>query len=167
MSGCPVSIGDRDKNLLARQFLERVVNNTVDEIFFIPRGAAATADEHLCAFLPLSVALRVTHYNACLSAKVAQVKDIFAAKIGSLASNLYSRIATPDVHEENNRDAVEAFMDGFFKDLGYRSVVWLTPFERAALELRIEEALAASGPEELSEKDAIALIDAQIGRAHV
>lgn len=159
LNGCPVPIGDREKNLLARQFLERVVNNTVDGIFFIPRGAAETVDDHLCAFLPLSVALRATHYEVCLSAKVGQVKDIFAAKIGSLASNLYSRIATPDVHEENERQSVDAFMNGFFEDLGYRSVAWLTPFERSVLEQRIQEALKASGENELSEPAAKAIIE--------
>ena len=159
LTGCPVPIGEREKNPLARQYLERVANNTVDGIFFIPRGAADSVDEHLCAFLPLSVALRVTHYDVCLSAKVGQVKDIFAAKIGSLASDLYSRIATPDIHEENERKSVDAFMDGFFKDLGYRSVVWLTPFERAALEKRVGEALVISGQEQLSEQEALALID--------
>lgn len=156
--GCPVPIGDRDKNILARQFLERVVNNTVDGIFFIPRGAAQTVDDHLCAFLPLSVALRATHYDACLSAKVGQVKDIFAAKIGSLASDLYSRIATPDVHEENERKAVETFMDGFFNDLGYRSVAWLTAFERSTLERQLAALLASSGKAALSEQDALTLI---------
>ncbi|WP_242122989.1 hypothetical protein [Sphingobium sp. Sx8-8] len=158
LPGCPVPVGDREKSALARQFLERVVNNTVDGIFFIPRGAAESVDDHLCAFLPLSVAMRVGHYDTCLSAKVGQVKDIFAAKIGALASNLYSRIGTPDLHEQNSRKAVEAFMDGFFKELGYRSVVWLSPFERAELEAQIAVALAESGQEQLSEQEAKSII---------
>jgi hypothetical protein len=127
IDGCPVLIGDWREESLARQFLERVVNNIVDGIFFIPRGAAETVDDHLCAFLPLSVALRATHYEVCLSAKVGQVKDIFAAKIGSLASNLYSRIATPDVHEENERQSVDAFMNGFFEDLVIEALPGLPP----------------------------------------
>lgn len=159
-NGCPLSIGDKEKNLLARQFLERVVNNNVDGIFFIPRGVTETTDQHLCAFLPLSVALRVTHYDTCLSAKVGQVKNIFAAKIGALASNLYSRIATPDVHEENDRDAVDVFMDRFFNDLGYRSVVWLTAFERGLLKIRLAAALTESGKDVLSEQDTRAIIEA-------
>jgi hypothetical protein len=87
IKGCPIPVGKLENNLLARQYLERVLNNTIDGIFFIPKGSASTVDEHLCAFLPLSVALRVDHYDTCLSAKVAQTKEIFSAKIGSLASN--------------------------------------------------------------------------------
>ncbi|MCE3006463.1 MAG: hypothetical protein LW853_06495 [Rickettsiales bacterium] len=158
LDGCPVTIGDREKKLLARQFLERVVNNTVDGIFFIPRGVTDTVDDHLCAFLLLSVALRVNHYEVCLSAKVGQVKDIFAAKIGALASNIYSRIATPDVHEENDQKSVNAFMEGFFEDLGYRSVAWLSPFERSNLEQRIQEALKKSGGNLISELEAKSII---------
>lgn len=159
VAGCPVPIGERQKNVLARQFLERVVNNTVDGIFFIPEGAASTVDEHLCAFLPLSVALRTSHYDTCLSAKVAQVKEIFAAKIGSLASSLYSRVATPDLHERNDRKSVEAYMETFFIDLGYRSVIWLTPFERNILEQDVNEALAISGKETLTEQEAKKIIE--------
>lgn len=75
-------------------------------------------------------------------------------------AHLYSRIATPDLHEENERPAVETFMDGFFTDLGYRSVAWLTPFERDALHQQIQDALAKSGEHQLSKPDAEALIRA-------
>ncbi len=150
LEGCPVPVGSHEKNVLARQYLERVLNNTVDGIFFIPRGSAETIEEHMCAFLPLSVALRVDHYETCLGAKVAQTKEIFAAKIGSLASNLYVRIATPDMHERHDRKDVQAYTKRFLDELGYSSVLWLTPFQRAELESRVAAALAVSGETELT-----------------
>lgn len=149
IDGIVIPIGDKEKSVLAKQYLERVVNNTVDGMFFIPRGSAKTVEDHLCAFLPLSIAIRNTHYEVCLSAKVGQVKDIFAAKIGSLASNLYSRIATPDIHENNDKSAIESFMDEFFHDLGYKSVVWLSSFERSELEANVRANLEGSGQDVL------------------
>lgn len=160
LAGCPLPIGNVENHVLARQYLERVLNNTVDGIFFIPRGAADTVDDHLCAFLPLSVALRVDHYETCLSAKVGQAKEIFAAKVGSLASNLYARIATPDLHERNDRKAVEAYTKKFLDELGFSSVIWLTPFQRAFLEAKIAETLRASGEDQLTSEEAVGLLSA-------
>lgn len=158
LTGCPIPIGNVENNVLARQYLERVLNNTVDGIFFIPRGSADTVEDHLCAFLPLSVALRIDHYDVCLSAKVGQAKEIFAAKVGSLASNLYSRIATPDLHERNNRKAVEAYTKKFLDELGYSSVVWLTAYQRGFLETKIAETLQLTGQAQLSPEQAVTLL---------
>jgi hypothetical protein len=158
LAGCPVPVGNTENSVLARQYLERVLNNTVDGIFFIPRGSAETVEDHLCAFLPLSVALRVEHYETCLGAKVGQAKEIFAAKVGSLASNLYARIATPDLHERNDRKAVEDYKRIFLEELGYSSVVWLTSYQRSELETRISEALKSSGQEKLTREESLELI---------
>lgn len=160
LAGFPIPIGDRENNVLARQFLERILNNTVDGHFFIPSGVVETVDDHLCAFLPLSIALRADHYETCLTAKVGQVKEIFAAKIGSLASNLYSRIATPDLHEQNDAKAVKTYTKRFFEDLGYDSVVWLSRFEREKLEARISEVLTATGRHAVSTKEAREFLEA-------
>jgi hypothetical protein len=158
LEGCPIPIGNIENNVLARQYLQRVLNNTVDGVFFIPRGSAETVDHHLCAFLPLSVALRVEHYDTCLSSKVGQTKEIFAAKVGSLASELYARIATPDLHERNDRKAVEAYTKQFLEELGYESVVWLTPYQRGYLEEKISEVLKGSGKDQITREDAAALL---------
>jgi hypothetical protein len=158
LTGLPSPIGNLEHNVLARQYLERVLNNTVDGIFFIPRHSADTVEEHLCAFVPLSIALRVDHYDVCLSAKVAQAKEIFAAKVGSLASNLYARIATPDLHEHNPPKTVEDYTNKFLEDLGYKSLIWITPLQRAYLEAKIAELLKASGQAELTPQEAAALL---------
>lgn len=154
LDGCPIPVGNLENNVLARQYLERVLNNTVDGIFFIPKGSSDTVGEHLCAFLSLSVALRADHYDICLSAKVAQTKEIFSAKIGSIASGLYSRIATPDLHERNNRAAVDAYTKAFHDDLGYSSVLWLSQFQRSCFAAKIAEALVGSGRDQVTEREA-------------
>ena len=160
VDGCPIPIGNLENNVLARQFLERVLNNTVDGIFFIPKGSTNTATQHLCAFLPLSVALRADHYDTLLGAKVGQASEIFAAKVGSLASNLYSRIATPDLRERHDSSAVAAYTKAFFAELGYSSVAWLSPFQRETLKTRVGNALAESGQENLSEEQAAEMLKA-------
>jgi len=154
LAGCPLPLGKKENSVLARQFLERMLNNTVDGFFFIPRGTADTVDEHLCAFLPLSIALRSDHYDTCLEAKVAQAQEIFAAKVGSLASNLYSRIATPDIHEKNDKSVVRDYTQAFFEDLGYSSVIWLTTFQREQLESAIASRLAQTGADKIDQKEA-------------
>lgn len=153
IEGCPIPTGDIEKNILARQFLERVVHNTVDNIFFIPRGSTETVQDHLCAFLPLSIALRADHYETLLNAKVGQVREIFQAKIGSLTSSLYGKIGTPDIHDRNDKAAVDGFMKEFFEDLGYSSVVWLTPFQRRAFENAVSERVRDKGGQGLDEPE--------------
>lgn len=133
LNGCPIPVGNTKSEVLAKQYLERVLNNTVDGLFFVPKGSAHTVDEHLCAFLPLSIALKVGHYDVCLAAKVAQAKPIFAAKIGSMASNLYGRVATPDLIEEVGRIAADTYKAEFFEELGLSNMLWLSPFEREQL----------------------------------
>lgn len=159
IDGFPFLVGELDRSILARQYLDRVLNNTVDGIFFIPKGAAQGVEKHLCAFLPLSVALRVDHYDVCLSAKVAQVEEIFAAKIGSLASGLYGRIATPDLSETQPPDTVKSYKENFFDELGYAQVAWLSPVEKKALKARVRDAVARRNGEPLSPDDAAKLLD--------
>lgn len=158
MDGFPFRVGELDRKVLARQYLERVLNNNVDGMFFIPRGSAETVEEHLCAFLPLSIALRITHYDACLGAKIAQTKEIFAAKIGSLASDLYGKIATPDLHE-THPEAVELYRNEFFEELGYRRVAWLSGEQKKALKKRLKTALEVADGTPLTEQQAEQLLD--------
>ena len=168
----PIAVGKLQNSILARQFLERVLNNTVDGFFFIPKGAAPTVTEHLCAFLPLSVALRVEHYDACLEAKVGQATEIFAAKIGSLTSGLYGRIATPDLTEKRGKSVADEYKKKFFDELGVKSVAWLSPFQRKELEKLVKGSPPQAGEPELERAEAERLlkslpteVDALAGRA--
>lgn len=159
LDGFPFPVGELDRSILAKQYLERVLNNTVDGIFFIPKGSAPSVEAHLCAFLPLAITLRVDHYDVCLSAKVAQSREIFAAKVGSLASGLYARIATPDLHERHGTQTEKMYKESFFEELGYQRVAWLSPVEKQALKARVKEAVLDAGDGSVSEEAAEALLD--------
>lgn len=102
-----VPIYDAERRTLAAQFIERLINNTEPNFFFIPKNSHPSITEHMCVFLPLSVAMKIEHYDALLTSKVAQLDDIFAAKLGWLVGNQYSRIATPDIEEKDPTGARE------------------------------------------------------------
>lgn len=157
VEGFPFPIGDQERAVLARQYLKRVLNNTIDGMFFIPKGSAHSVDEHLCAFLPLSIALRGSHYEVCLAAKIAQAEGIFAAKIGSLTSNLYGRIATPDLSEKHP-DAAQTYQDEFFEELGYGRIAWLSRVQKKALKARVSESVKAGNGVAISEEDAESML---------
>ena len=108
----------------AQHFLERLLHNTEDGYFFIRKDEARGINQDLCVFLPLSIALRVDHYDVCLSTKIAQLDNIFAAKVGWLAGNQYSRVATPDVEEK--LDAPSEYKKAFYKEALFEDTAWLT-----------------------------------------
>lgn len=57
------------------------------------------------AFLSLSVPIKSQlHYEKCLKARIAQLREVFRAKLGWLAGDIYSRVATPDWAPKNLSD---------------------------------------------------------------
>lgn len=83
----------------AKQQLERHLNNTEPDYFFLPKSSSNGVEEDLLVYLRLSIALRKDHYDILAAAKVAELDDIFQAKLGWLKGNIYSRVATPDLDE--------------------------------------------------------------------
>jgi hypothetical protein len=119
-----IQICDKAKEIFAHQFLEKLLHNTCDGFFFIRKGCHPAISEDVCAFLALSVALRAEHYDNCLQSKVAQLEDVFAAKIGWAVGNMYSRVGTPDI-EEKMPDA-EAYKRRFYEDSLSSRALWLS-----------------------------------------
>ncbi|MDH5415228.1 MAG: hypothetical protein OEW87_13915 [Flavobacteriaceae bacterium] len=106
--------------------LDRFVNNTVDDYFFISKYWHEKIHENLCVFLPLSIAIRArSHYEACLECKIAELEDIFAAKVGWATGNMYSRVATTDLIEKFDKDFDERFREQFAKDVLFPEMPWV------------------------------------------
>lgn len=143
----PIPIYPKQNEISVRNRLERVLHNTADGYFFLKGGSHAALPKHYCTFLSLSIALRADHYDACLSAKVAQLKDIFQAKLGWLTGNLYSRVGTPD--EEGDPGELR---DAFLESVSYQRSLWVTPHQRREL---IDKA-KANPPRDESEARALA-----------
>jgi hypothetical protein len=153
----PITLCQKDQEIRAKQMLERLLHNTEDGHFFIRKGSHPSVSEDLCVFLPLSVAIRADHYEACLSAKVAQLDEIFSAKVGWLTGNMYSRIATPDV-EERMANA-EEFKEAFYQEALFERTAWLSPQQLRELKTRTKAWKKKNPGREIDLETARALLD--------
>lgn len=123
IDGFPRSVFNAERRVASEQLLERFLHNTESDFFFIRRGSINGVDEDLCVFLPLSVALRSEdHYEACVSSKIGELQDVFAAKVGWLTGNMYSRVGTPDL--EDHLDSPEEYKKSFILELLGDDPVW-------------------------------------------
>lgn len=152
----PLPLCTKDNEILVRQKIEHLLHNTEDGFFFLPRGSHSAIAEDLCAFLPLSIALRAEHYETCLVAKAAQLRPVFQAKVGWLAGNQYSRVATPDL-EERAADP-QQLKDQYFDSLLYQRSVWLTGPQFKELRSRVRDWRAANPGVALGSEQAADLV---------
>jgi hypothetical protein len=80
-------------------FLSSLLDNNQDGYFYLHQDVGLGIHQNCCAFLPLSVTLKIDHYRLCLNAKIAQLTDTFQAKLGGIIGNMYSRVAAPEWNE--------------------------------------------------------------------
>ena len=108
-----------------KQLLERYIHNTEPEHFFLPKSGHPNLPDDLVVFLRLTIALRKEHYDTLASAKIAELADVFQAKLGWLKGNIYSRVATPDIEERVDADKIKTrFYDQYIpKDKVHLSVL--------------------------------------------
>ena len=133
----PLPICQKEYEGLVKDRVENLLHNTHEGFFFLPAEGHSAIPENLCAFLPLTIALRSVHYDVCLASKVAQLSEIFQAKVGWLTGNQYSRIGTPDL-EENESDP-QAAKEGYYDELIYRRAVWLSAGQFRSLKSLVSE----------------------------
>lgn len=142
ISGFPILVYKKENELGVKNYLERLLHNTQekDGLFFIRRGSHPAFTEDYCVFLYLSIALRIDHYETCLAAKVAQLDNVFQAKVGWLTGNLYSRVGTPDV--EDHQQNPEQYKKEFYEQVLSERTVWLSSEQRQQL----KQALKTNNP---------------------
>lgn len=121
----PYTISDEGKRRELKYTLERFVNNTVDDYFFISKYWHKEINENLCVFLPLSIPLHARkHYQACLTCKIAELEDIFSAKVGWATGNMYSEVGTIDLIEKYDKSFDEKFKEKFAEEVLFPEIVW-------------------------------------------
>lgn len=98
-------VGNKAREKLA-MFLESLMDNNKAGVFYLHVDFDVGITEPCCAFLQLSVSFRSVHYDKCLGAKIAQLKEPFQAKLGWLIGNMYSRVATTEWNLERPADKV-------------------------------------------------------------
>jgi hypothetical protein len=153
----PIKICERERRGMVDQFLERILHNTEEGFFFFRAGSAPTLTDDSCAFLPLSIALRSSHYGVCLENKVAQLDDIFAAKVGWLVGNMYSRVGTPDIEE--NVANPEEYKRNFIQDKLDKKTAWLSVAQIRDLKQRIKSWKKDNGSSIMTEPIAKAMLN--------
>lgn len=112
-------IGSTDTKERYTAFLAKLINNNDSRFFFLPAKPEAAIAEDMCVVLPLSLAIRAEHYTECLEGRVAQIDDLFQAKLGWLLGQQYSRVGTPDWDAEALDSKVESVTN--------RTLTWFSP----------------------------------------
>lgn len=107
-----------------REFLIKLLNNNLQEYFYLAGDPEVGINEPYVAFLTLSIAIKSDHYDMCKSARFGQLDEIFRAKLGWLVGYSYSSVATPDwvptlVTEEDFGILVDQMLDSI--------ALWVNP----------------------------------------
>jgi len=110
-------------------FLAKLINNNDSRYFFVPQRADLHIAEDMCVMLPLSMSIRAEHYDACVAGRVAQVTDLFQAKLGWLLGQQFSRVGTPDWSSDNLAAKVQGVSE--------RSLSWLPDHEFSQLKAAV------------------------------
>lgn len=98
-------------------FTESLLDNNQPNYFYLHEDDASGMSGSNCAFLALSVALRIEHYDKCLAAKIAQLKEPFQAKLGWLAGNMYSRVGTQEWDEHYGHGAARKAASALLQEI--------------------------------------------------
>ena len=126
------------------QYLERLLHNTEEGLFFIPADSCPQLGDDICVDLSLSIALRVDHYDAVLQSKIAQLDGVFAAKVGWLKGNIYSRVATTDI-EEQLGGAAKEYKQKFIGEILDTRAFWVSDAQLRMLNSHRKTIKAAAG----------------------
>jgi hypothetical protein len=89
-------IGSSETEGRYQDFLAKLINNNDSRHFFLPARPQIGLPEDYCIILPLALPIKVEHYDDCVSGRIAQLDDLFQAKLGWLLGQQYSRVGTPD-----------------------------------------------------------------------
>jgi hypothetical protein len=160
LKGTGISYFSQTLSGKARQLIERHINNTEPEFFFLPKEGHPNLSEDLVVFLRLTIALRQEHYEVLANAKVAELADVFQAKLGWLTGNIYSRVATPDL-EDRGLDSKSIKTQYYEQYIPRDSAVWLSSIQAEYLKKLITKKCAELG-RDLTEEETLNLIYGEV-----
>jgi hypothetical protein len=99
-------------------FVTKLINNNDSRHFYLPENATVGVED-MCILLALSIPIKIEHYDACVRDRVAQLDDLFQAKLGWLLGQQYSRVGTPDWPDTLLQKKVDTVND--------RTLSWFPP----------------------------------------
>ena len=122
----------------ALQLVERHLNNTEKDFFFLPASYRHGISKDLAVYLRLTITLETNHYETLADAKIAELADVFRAKLGWLVGDMYSRVATPDLDEQGAKGSKmkKEFYDRYVRK---DNIYWLTGLEAKRLGGAVKE----------------------------
>ena len=127
------------------QYLERLLNNSEKSHYCLPVECHNNFSKDYCIVLNLSVAISSEYYNKCLEAKIGQMEEIFAAKLGWMAGNQFSRVATPDIDELiDNTKGESSFKSVFMERVFSSATIWLSTHQIKELKKLIKHSKVSS-----------------------
>ena len=140
-----------DHKSQARQLLEGILNQNeqANGVFYLHPDSDAGVIEHSVALLRVTIAVRRQHYDLLKEARKGRLEPVYAGKLGWLAGNLFSRVATPDWKEQpNGSEEFNRLVDEFLnRDETSQKRHWIDPKRlRQAKNLNID--LANTAPED-------------------
>lgn len=97
-------------------FTFSLLNNNAPNYFYLHEDVSLGISERCCAFLALAVAIRSEHYEVCLEAKAAQLREDFSIKLGWLVGNMYSRVGTKEWDDHYGKGQAEKKMSEILKE---------------------------------------------------
>jgi hypothetical protein len=105
-AGIP-GVFDSERRLYAEQLLKRVVNQNEQTrgLFYLHPDADVGIATASVALLRVSIALRRDHYRILQECRCGRLGPEYAAKLGWLTGNLYSRVATPDWEDQEKDES--------------------------------------------------------------
>ncbi len=108
-------ISHDDRRELA-MFLESLMDNNKPGFFYLHTDADLGISEPCCTFLQLAISVRAEHYDKCLEAKTAQLKEPFQAKLGWLIGHMYSRVGTDEWNDKKPDELAGKVAAGILND---------------------------------------------------
>lgn len=101
--------------------IHKLLNNSDSKThFYLPKYPPFSED--MVAILTLPYPFRIEHYDTLYQNKVLSLADTFQAKIGDMLSNLYGRVATPDLTEKNSMTDINNYIDSIMSNLRIKQV---------------------------------------------
>ncbi|WP_143135164.1 hypothetical protein [Burkholderia ubonensis] len=113
------SIGSTETEARYKDFLSKLINNNDTRYFYLPSRPELGLAEDSCIMLPLALPVKIEHYDLCTQGRIAQLDDLFQAKLGWSIGQQYSRVGTPDWPDDELDKKVTA--------LSERTQVWFPP----------------------------------------
>ena len=104
-------VADRSKDATSR-LVRDLINYSYHKrgFFYLPQDPGAYISEDSVVDIRVMFSLSRRHYQRILAARLCGLREIFAAKLGSMAGEMFSRIPVPSWDERYGRDEGKKFI---------------------------------------------------------